>query len=203
MRLQAAGALLSPARGLHRGAGQPCTIQTQLGAMATLEIRDERDEDIAGVRLVHEQAFGQPQEARLVDALRQAGGVLLSLVAGDGSAIVGHILFSPVAIASDKGRFAAVGLGPLAVLPAAQRKGVGSALVRAGLARLREAGHEAIVVLGHPEYYPRFGFRRASERGIRWEHEAPDEAFMVLELQPGSLAGHDGVVAYRPEFNDV
>ena len=91
----------------------------------------------------------------------------------------------------------------MAALPAFQRCGVGSALVQAGLERLRAAGHEFVVVLGHPEYYPRFGFRRASEFGVRWEQDAPDEAFMLLELLPGALRGKQGVVRFRPEFGRV
>ncbi|MBI3992747.1 MAG: N-acetyltransferase [Candidatus Lambdaproteobacteria bacterium] len=168
-----------------------------------MSIRDECPEDVSAIHHVNALAFGQPQEAALVDALRRAGAVLLSLVAVEDGAIVGHILFSPVRVRGGGGEFAAVGLAPMAVLPAWQRRGIGSALVRAGLARLRGMGQEAVVVLGHPAYYPRFGFRRASVFGLRWEHAAPDEAFMALELVAGSLAGRQGVVAYRPEFDGV
>jgi putative acetyltransferase len=148
-----------------------------------VEVRSERPGDVEAIRCANEAAFGGPLEARIVAALRRAGAVTASLVALVEGAVVGHILFSPVTIRGEGTEGEAVGLGPMAVLPAFQRRGVGSALVRAGLAHLRAAGHRAVVVLGHPAYYPRFGFRRASELGLRWEHEAPDEAFMVLELR--------------------
>lgn len=110
--------------------------------------------------------------------------------------VVGHILFIHVTIESRGTSFTAVGLGPMAVLPAHQRKGIGLQLVRAGLEECRLLGHEDVVVLGHPDYYPRFGFVRASTYGIRWEHDAPYEAFMVLELRRGALSGIIGMVKY-------
>jgi putative acetyltransferase len=88
----------------------------------------------------------------------------------------------------------------MAVLPAHQRQGVGSLLVRAGLEACRAAGHGCVVVLGHPAYYPRFGFAPASRHGVAWEHPVPDEAFMLLELRPGALGGRGGIVRYQPEF---
>ncbi len=168
-----------------------------------VEVRAECPEDHAQVRHVNEIAFGRHGEADLVDALRSAGVATLSLVAVRHSTVVGHILFSPVTVTSPSGDFVAVGLAPMAVLPEVQRIGIGSLLVRAGLAALERAGHEAVVVLGDPAYYPRFGFVRASGHGLRWEHDAPDEAFMVLELRPGGLAGRTGIVRYRPELEAV
>jgi len=168
-----------------------------------LEIRRERRDDRAAVREVNELAFERSAEADLVDAVRSAGAVTLSLVAALDGAVVGHILFSPVTVASPSGEFSAIGLGPMAVLPQHQRSGIGSALVRAGLGEIGRAGHEVVVVLGHPAYYPRFGFVRASTLGVRWEYDAPDEAFMVVELRPGALAGRGGVVRFRPEFAGV
>ena len=166
-------------------------------------IRRERDEDRSGIRLAHGLAFGRAAEANLVDALRAAGGVTLSLVAEWTGEVAGHILFSPVTVVGAHGAFPAVGLGPLAVVPGHQRRGVGAALVRAGLSELQSIGHEVVVVLGHPTYYPRFGFVKASTLGLRWQHEAPDEAFMALELTRGALAGRAGVVRYRAEFDGV
>jgi putative acetyltransferase len=165
-----------------------------------MHVREERVEDAGAVRRVNELAFGRDLEANLVDALRSNGGVTLSLVAVDEGDVVGHVLFSPVVVRSNDGTFEGLGLGPMAVHPDVQRRGIGSKLIRTGLERLRDAGHEVVVVLGHAEYYPRFGFHRASEVGIRWEHDAPDEAFMVLELRPGSLRGRTGIVSYRPEL---
>jgi putative acetyltransferase len=166
-------------------------------------LRPEIAADHAEVRRVNELAFGRPAEADLVDAVRAAGAATLSLVAVHEGRVVGHILFSPVTVASPSGDFVAVGLAPMAVLPEVQKQGVGSLLVRAGLDNLRRAGHEIVVVLGHPEYYPRFGFGRSRAHGIRWEHKAPDEAFMVMELRPGALGGRGGVVRYRSEFEGV
>jgi putative acetyltransferase len=166
-------------------------------------LRVEQPEDVAAIHQLNALAFGQAHEAQLVDALRAAQGVVLSLVATEHGRVVGHLLFSPVIVRSEADSFEGVGLGPMAIHPDRQRTGIGSALLREGLARLRADGHRIVVVLGHPDYYPRFGFRRASELGLRWEHEAPDEAFMCLELEPGALAGRRGVVAYRAEFDGV
>lgn len=172
-------------------------------------IRREQASDVASIRGVIEVAFGTRAEADVVEALRAAGAVTLSLVAvegeGEGEAVAGHVLFSPVTIRSSEASIAAVGLGPMAVVPAHQGKGIGAALIREGLQRLRVAGHELVVVLGHSDYYPRFGFVPASRFGIRWEHDAPEEAFMLLELTPGAAAavGPRGVVSYHEAFARV
>jgi putative acetyltransferase len=162
-------------------------------------IRPERDEDADAIRAVHRAAFPTDAEARLVDRLRAAGRARVALVAELDGAVVGHILFSPVVIVSPSQRCSGLGLAPLAVLPACQRRGVGSALVHEGLAACRRAGCDFVVVLGHPKYYPRFGFRRASAMGLGNEYGA-DEAFLVLELRPGSLPAGGGLVLYGPEF---
>ena len=179
-------------------------------------IRPERKTDRAAIRRVNEAAFDQPAEADLVDALRSAGAVIGSLVAEVGAEVVGHILFSPAVLnshsqsggvahsdtpASELPRPIAA-LGPMAVLPERQGQGIGSQLVVAGLEVCRAAGYDLVIVLGHLEFYPRFGFRPAPPLGIRWEHGA-DSHFMVMELQPGALAGASGVVRYRPEFDGV
>jgi len=166
-------------------------------------VRPERPDDHPAVHTVNELAFGQPGEADLVDALRGAGAAILSLVAEMEGRIAGHILFTSVTIEGPSGARTAVGLAPMSVLPWLQRRGIGSLLVRRGLEELRAAGHGAVIVLGHPSYYPRFGFVPASRFGLRWEHECPDEAFMALELRPGALAGGGGIVRYRPEFEGV
>jgi len=168
-----------------------------------ITIRVEAAEDVDAVWRVNEAAFGRAGEADLVDALRRRGAVILSLVAEQEGEVVGHILFSPVTISDDDKRVTAVGLGPMAVAPGYQRMGIGSQLVEAGLMWLREAGHEVVIVLGHPKYYPRFGFVPASRHGIRWEHDAPEEVFMALSLHPGGLAGVRGIVRYQPEFGGV
>ena len=141
-------------------------------------IRRETPEDIEAIRHVNEEAFGGKEEADIVDALRKRGATILSLVATDKGIVIGHILFSPVAIKSESSSFPAVALAPMSVLPEYQGKGIGSELVRAGLDECRALGHELVVLVGHADYYPRFSFVPARERGIECEFEAPDEAWM-------------------------
>ena len=168
-----------------------------------LTIRRERPEDINSIRYVNEQAFGQKEEAELIDKLRNRDTVTLSLVSVWEEQVVGHILFSPVIVESENSSFEAVALAPMAVLPAYQRKGIGSQLVRIGLEECRRLGYEMVVVLGHAAYYPRFGFVPASTYGIKCEYDVPDEVFIALELRKGALSGRSGVVKYQPEFNEV
>ncbi len=168
-----------------------------------LTIRAEEDEDRAGVRRVNELAFERAAEADLVDALRRGGSQVVSLVAEEDGQVVGHILFGPVTVESDAGDWGALGLGPMAVLPEHQARGVGSALVREGLKECARLGHEVVFVLGHADYYPRLGFGAAARVGIGCEFPAPDENFMVAELRPGALGGRKGLVRYAPEFRDV
>jgi len=168
-----------------------------------MTIRPERPEDASQVRHVNELAFGQPLEADLVDKLRQACPDSLSLVAED-DAIVGHILFTSVVIENGGRRLVGMGLAPMAVLPSHQRQGIGSELVRRGLDILRERNCPFVVVVGHPEYYPRFGFKPASTHGFasQWEG-VPDAAFMILILDAHAMAGVSGVARYRDEFSEV
>ena len=163
-------------------------------------VRQEELKDVVAVRYVNERAFGQPDEADLVDALRARHKVTLSLVAVKDDQVVGHILFSPVTIESDEVAFPVLGLAPMAVLPEYQRQGIGSALVRAGLESCRNEGHECVIVLGHREYYPRFGFVPASRYGIKCEWGVSDEDFMTIELRDGALRGRAGVARYQAEF---
>jgi putative acetyltransferase len=165
-----------------------------------LTIRVERPEDIPWIRAVNEPAFGQPDEAALVDAVRACGEWSISLVAVDGKRLAGHILFTPVTIQGPDRVREAVGLGPLAVDPDYQRHGIGSQLVVQGLDLCRESGHRIAVVLGHPTYYPRFGFVPARLHGIRFQLDVPDDAFMVIALEPGALDGCTGVARYVAEF---
>lgn len=165
-----------------------------------MTLRPERPTDVAAIRAVNERAFGQSDEAVLVDAVRARGERSISLVAVDGERLVGHILFTPVTIQGPDRVCEAVGLAPMAVDPGHQRRGIGSRLVAQGLDRCREAGYRIAVVLGHPAYYPRFGFVPARRHGIRFELDVPDEAFMVTELAPGSLDGCTGVACYVKEF---
>ena len=168
-----------------------------------LTIRWETPEDVAPIRHVNEQAFGQKGEAELVEKLRNRTALTISLVAVQKNKVVGHIAFSLVAIESKYSSFEAIALAPMAVLPAYQCKGIGSQLVQAGLEECRRLGHEIAVVLGHPDYYPRFGFIPAKAKGIDCEFEAPDEAWMVLELKEGALTGKSGTVKFQSEFHEA
>jgi putative acetyltransferase len=165
-------------------------------------IRVERPEDVVGIHRVNELAFARLEEADVVDRLRQARIPFLSLVAEDGGAIVGHVLFTPAIVEREGLRVAGMGLAPLAVVPGRQRQGIGTLLVERGLGLLREDGCPFVIVLGHPEYYPRFGFERASRHGLtcQWK-DVPDEAFMVLVFDPNALRDVSGVARYRDEFD--
>jgi len=168
-----------------------------------LTIRAETPEDYLAVRRVNELAFIRSAEADLVDALRKTVAPYISLVATVDGQLVGHIFFSPVTVISECNRFRALGLAPMAVLPNYQNQGIGSRLVRKGLTECRTIGHNIVVVLGHPEYYPRFGFEVAREKGLRCEYEVPDEAFMVAQLENRALAGRHGLVKYAPAFSNL
>jgi putative acetyltransferase len=165
-----------------------------------IEIRAEQLQDRDAVYQVSVGAFGRECEANLVDRLRSVASTL-SLVAVDIDRVVGHIMFSPVAIDGEgESQRLILGLAPVAVLPGEQGKGIGSLLIRQGLAACGRMGAKAIVVLGAPEYYRRFGFQSAKEQGLRCKYDGSDEAFMVLELVQGALKSCSGIVRYRPEF---
>ena len=166
-------------------------------------IRSERPEDTPAIRIVNERAFGGAAEADLVDALRRNGKATISLVAVDDGRVVGHILFSPVTIETSGRKLVGVGLAPMSVIPERQNQRIGSLLVEEGLRRCREGGHRFVVVLGHPDYYPRFGFVPAGRFGVKSEYDVADEVFMVMELREGALRGCAGVVKYQSEFNEV
>ena len=163
-------------------------------------VRLEEDGDAEAIRQVNVAAFGGALEADLVDRLRDRGKLLVSMVAQSDLALVGHIAFSRVIVESHAG-LRGVGLAPMAVLPPIQARGIGSALVQAGLDRCRRLQYEFAVVLGHAAYYPRFGFMPASRFALRCSWDVPDDVFMALELRPGALAGAAGLVAYEPEFS--
>lgn len=165
-------------------------------------IRAERTEDAAAVCAVNKAAFPTPAEAALVDQLRAAGMARLSLVAQDAGKVVGHILYSPVQVHGDI-TWPAVAIGPMAVLPSHQRRGIGSMLVRAGQMAAAELGEGVVFVLGHPEFYPRFGFKPTKPAGITCEFEVPEPVFMVAELREGALSGRKGVVHYHESFRAV
>lgn len=165
----------------------------------SIEVREERGEDIGGVRDVNKRAFGQDHEGKIVDALRSNGAALLSLVATVDGRVVGHIMYSPITV----GEVTGAALGPMAVDPEYQRQGIGSKLVQAGNLRLKDAGWPFIIVLGHPNFYPRFGFKPAGALGITCEWEVPEDVFMVSVLDQEKMHGVSGLAKYRHEFSSV
>ena len=166
-----------------------------------MQIRAETPRDFASVEEINRAAFGSDAEARLVGLLREQANPCVSLVAEDNGNVVGHILFTPVSVPGSGG--VAMGLAPMAVAPARQRSGIGSALVKAGLERCKELGAVAVVVLGHPEFYPKVGFAPADRFGLRCEYDAPAEAFMAIELRAGGLRGASGTVKYHAAFSQL
>ena len=175
---------------------------------ADIEIRPERAEDRAVIWKINRLAFGGEAEPNLVDKIRESAGSIpqLSLVAVRQGRVVGHILFSPIEIRIQdrpERSMPALALAPMAVHPDFQNQGIGSALVRRGLERCRDLGHAVIVVVGHPDYYPRFGFTPARAKGLESPFPVPDEAFLAIELVPGSLHGVKGTVVYPPAFEEA
>ena len=167
-----------------------------------IEIRNEEPTDRDTVRHLNLIAFDNGPEAALVDKLRTSCKGYLAFVAVEDGTVVGHILFTPVTV--DGSNVVGMGLAPMAVLPSHQRKSIGSQLVRHGLEHLRQSGCPFVIVLGHPEYYPRFGFEVASRYRLRCQWEGvPDEAFMVAVLDDDALPKAGGVARYRGEFDDA
>jgi putative acetyltransferase len=169
-----------------------------------VEVRIEQPEDIDAVRLVNDQAFGQPGEGRIVDRLREDCNGILSLVAISNHQIAGHILFSPATLETQGRVIEGMGLAPMAVLPEFQNRGIGSELVTEGLRIIKGMKYPFVIVLGHAKYYPRFGFQTASKRGLQSQWEGvPDEAFMVLVLNESTMKDVSGIVRYREEFDEA
>jgi putative acetyltransferase len=167
-------------------------------------VRAERPEDRSAVHTVLVRAFPTDVEARIVEALRGHTEPQVSLVAADSAVgVIGHILFTPVEIRSIQETSRAIGLAPMAVAPEWQRRAVGTALVEAGLAACAVLGENVVVVLGHPGYYPRFGFRPTWDSGLYYGAAGPNPAFMVCELERGALRGRSGEVVYHAVFGTV
>jgi len=167
-------------------------------------IRQEKPEDIDDIHALNELAFGQPQEANIIDKLRINCDNLLSLVAIENEKVVEHVLFSPVEIEGQHEIIRGMGLAPMAVLPEMQHKGIGTQLVKSEIENLRKMQCPFIIILGHPEYYPRFGFERASLYGIKCQWEGiPDDAFMILWLDKSKMNRVSGLAKYRDEFSEV
>lgn len=167
-------------------------------------IRKEEEKDYKNIYEVNKLAFGQENESKLVEKIRKSNNFIpdLSLVADINNRIVGHILFSKIKIIGSS-IFETIALAPMAVIPEFQRQGVGSELINRGMEKAKELGFNSIIVLGHKDYYPKFGFKRASEWNIKCSFEVPDEVFMAIELTDGALEGKAGNVKYPDEFIDV
>ncbi|MGH8694782.1 MAG: GNAT family N-acetyltransferase [Burkholderiales bacterium] len=166
-------------------------------------IRKERPEDAEAVGAILVTAFGREAEARLVERLRASGRIVCAMIAEEKGRVLGHVVFSRIAVESADSVIPVLALAPLAVLPAFQRLGIGSALVSAGLERCRLERHARVLALGDPGYYGRFGFVPASRFGLKCPFPAPEEAFMAMELEPGAFAQVSGVVRYGHEFDDL
>lgn len=165
-----------------------------------VHIRPEAKGDIRKIWRVNAAAFDTEAEANLVDNLRKSGIPLISLVAQANEKLTGHILFSPVTLSGNRADVKIAGLAPMSVLPDHQKQGVGAALIQEGLKLCTSSRYKAVVVLGHPHYYPKFGFAPSSGFGIKSEYDVPDEVFMIKELENGALSQYKGVVKYHPLF---
>jgi len=166
-----------------------------------LLIRPEQAHDYIAVHRITEAAFDGPAEASLIKILRRNADPVISLVAEKDGEVLGHIMFSPVSLpgASEL----VMGLAPMAVDPDQQQSGIGTRLVREGLVKCEELGAAGVVVLGHSEFYPRFGFVPASRLGIGCEYDVPDDVFMAMELRENGLDGAYGVARYHEAFGSI
>ena len=171
-----------------------------------MNIRKEQSSDIKKIWQINSEAFETDAEANLVNALRDSACTFISLVAENQNKFVGHILFTPVELTDNKNnenKLKILGLAPMAVLSQHQNKKIGSKLVEAGLEHCKSLGYDAVVVLGHENYYPKFGFVPSIKFGIKSEYDVPDEVFMIFELVPECLKNHGGVIKYHEVFNSV
>jgi putative acetyltransferase len=166
-------------------------------------IKPETEADIPAIYEVNKLAFGQEDEAKLVDALRESDAFVpgLSLIATMGGEVVGHILFTKIKIRGNRGsQHDSLALAPMAVLPAFQKQGIGSQLIWHGLAKAKELGYKSVIVLGHEHYYPKFGFVPAIKWNIKAPIEVPSNIFMGIELVRGGFKKINGTVEYPKEF---
>jgi len=163
-------------------------------------IRPETKEDCSAIRQINRKAFHSDAEANLVDALRKSSVEIISLVAECSGMITGHILFSEVKLEDRSPDIRLCGLAPMAVLPEYQCQGIGSQLVIEGMKTCRQAGYSAVVVLGHPQFYPRFGFEPSVNFKIKSVFDVPDEVFMIKELCKDALTNCSGTIKYHAAF---
>jgi putative acetyltransferase len=169
-----------------------------------IKIRNEKKDDYNDIRNINELAFNQKNEGKLVDDLRKKSDFnhLFSLVAETKGRIVGHILSYPIKIKNEKEEFIVLSLAPMAVHPDFQNKGIGSKLIKRGLEAAKKTGYNAVIVVGHSNYYPRFGFSPASKWNIKLPIECPDDVFLAIELKKDSLKNVSGLVEFPKEYYD-
>lgn len=166
-------------------------------------IRAEKGSDLQEIWQINAEAFETEAEADLVNILRESGIPFISMVYEDNNKLSGHILFTPVELEGHTKNLRIIGLGPVAVIPEMQNKSIGSALVKAGIEQCKSEGYDAIIVLGHPNYYPKFGFVLSVKYGIKSEYDVPEDVFMVLELKENALKGKQGTIKYHEAFGSV
>jgi predicted N-acetyltransferase YhbS len=170
-----------------------------------INIRPEQKDDYDSIKIINDEAFVQENEGLLVSALRETSKYIpnLSLVAEMDNKIIGHILFYPVTIKTKTGDKDVLSLAPISVLPQYQKKGIGSKLTIRGLDDCRKTNYDVVIVVGHPNYYPRFGFKPASIWKIQLPIDAPDEAFMAFELKDHTIDKYAGTVVFPKEYYDA
>lgn len=172
--------------------------------MKEIRVRSEKVSDIEAIYQVIKNAFGREDEAKLVNTLRDQGALTFSLVAEDikNQSLLGHLAFSMVNINGDQQQWPALGLAPVSVMSEFQNQGIGSALINFWFEHYADVYFNAVILLGPPNYYSRFGFTKAADAGLVWEFECPEETFQVRELKPGFLDKVQGVVCYHPAFSE-
>lgn len=168
-----------------------------------LLIRKEQERDFDEIYRLNYESFDQKDEAELIDELRENNGVIISLVALLSNLLAGHILYAPCQITSHNTTLTGAALGSMAVLPEYQNKGIGKELVKESIEIISEAGYPFITVLGHPEYFPKFGFEPAKKHGLQFQWNVPDNVFMGLILDKERMSNIRGTVYYRPEFSKL
>jgi len=169
-----------------------------------VQIRGEKRSDYDAIKFINDEAFNQPQEGNIIEKLRNSDSKTLSLIAEMNNKIIGHIFFSSVKIEGHAEIIDGMGLAPMAVLPEYQKQGIGKMLVNEGISILKSQLIPYIIVLGHEDYYPRFGFEIASKYGLQsqWD-EVPDEAFMILVFNHDMMKNVRGIAKYREEWNEA
>ncbi len=169
-----------------------------------MKIRLENKNDFNAIKIVNDKAFGQPQEGNVINKLRGSDPQVLSFVAEINSQVVGHIFYSTAKIECDNKKIVGLGLAPMAVLPEYQKQGIGKMLIKESLSAITKKYIPFIIVLGHADYYPKFGFEKASKHAISCQWNGiPDEAFMIMILDKEKMSGIHGIAKYRAEWNEA